>query len=89
MCHYPDILPKVADLAPDLYLTGHTHGGQMALPGGTPIMRHDTLPRQLCTGIHRAFGTVLVVNRGFGFTTPLMVRLFCPTEVVEITVRSG
>jgi predicted MPP superfamily phosphohydrolase len=88
MCHYPDTLPKVQDLAPDLYLTGHTHGGQVALPNRMPILRHDTLPRHLCTGIHRAYGTVLVANRGFGFTTPLMLRMFCPAEVVEITIRS-
>jgi uncharacterized protein len=89
MCHYPDILPKVADLEPDLYLTGHTHGGQIAMPNGTPILRHDALPRHLCTGIHRAYGSVLVANRGFGFTTLLMLRLFCPAEVIEIVVRRG
>jgi predicted MPP superfamily phosphohydrolase len=87
LSHYPNLLPKIADLAPDLYLTGHTHGGQICLPNGLPILRHDSLPRELCTGIHRAFGSVLVANRGFGFTTPLMLRLYCPAQVVEITVR--
>jgi hypothetical protein len=87
LCHYPNVLARVADLAPDLYLTGHTHGGQISLPTGLPIMRHDTLPRRLCSGIHRIFGTVLVANRGFGFTY-LPVRLFCPSEVVEIVVAA-
>jgi uncharacterized protein len=86
--HYPDLSGRVADLAPDLYLTGHTHGGQIAWFDHLPILRHDTLPRQFCTGIHRIFGTVLVVNRGFGFTTFLQLRAFCPSEVVEIVVRA-
>jgi hypothetical protein len=89
MCHYPDILPKISDLAPDLYLTGHTHGGQIAMPSGMPILRHDSLPRALCTGIHRAYGSVLVANRGFGFTTFVTLRLFCPAQVVEIIVSGN
>jgi uncharacterized protein len=95
MCHFPNILPRVERIRPDVYLTGHTHGGQIVLPSGLPIIRHDSLPRHLCTGIHRAFGTVLVANRGFGFssiypfTSLLAVRIFCPAEVVEVTVRRG
>ena len=89
LCHFPDILPKVAGLKPDLYLTGHTHGGQVTLPGGLPIFRHDSFPRRLCTGIHQAYGTTLVVNRGFGYSSVIMLRMFCPTEVVEILVRAS
>ena len=95
LCHFPNILPRVKQIRPDIYLTGHTHGGQIVLPSGLPIIRHDTLPRHLCTGIHRVFGTVLVANRGFGFssiyplTSLLAVRVFCPAEVVEVTVRGG
>ncbi|MGA2231668.1 MAG: metallophosphoesterase, partial [Tepidisphaeraceae bacterium] len=74
LCHYPDILPTVAGLHPDLYLAGHTHGGQVALPNRLPILRHDSLPRRLCSGIHRVYGTVLVANRGFGFSSPLPLR---------------
>jgi predicted MPP superfamily phosphohydrolase len=89
LCHYPDILPKVAQLQPDLYLAGHTHGGQVALPNRLPILRHDSLPRRLCSGSHRAFGTVLVANRGFGFSSPLPLRMFCPAEVVEIVLHKN
>jgi len=86
LSHYPDILPKVKSLEPDLYLCGHTHGGQVAWPSGLPIFRHDSLPHRLCSGIHRAFGTVMVVNRGFGFSSPLKLRMFCPAEVVEVVL---
>ena len=88
LCHYPDLIRPTlaAGAAPDLYLAGHTHGGQICPPNECPIMRHDTLPHRLCKGAHDVEGTCLVVSRGFGFTT-LPVRIFCPAEVIEIVLR--
>lgn len=84
LSHYPDHLPRTQYvLQPDLFLAGHTHGGQVCLPGGYPLVRHDKLPRRLCTGIHWVDRTWLVVNRGFGFSG-MPVRLFCPAEVLEL-----
>jgi hypothetical protein len=84
LSHYPDSLRKTQFLDWDLFLCGHTHGGQVCLPGGYPLMRHDSFPRRLCTGIHRAYGTWLVANRGLGYSSRLQLRLFCPAEVIEI-----
>jgi predicted MPP superfamily phosphohydrolase len=67
-------------------LAGHTHGGQACLPGGIPIIRHDTLPRRYCRGVNRLFDTWLVVSRGMGFATR-QFRVFCPAEVVELVLR--
>ena len=87
MSHYPDHLKRTA-LSADLFLAGHTHGGQICLPGGRPILTHDTLPRQMCKGVHRVGDTWLIVSRGIGFAT-IPVRLFCPPELIEIRlVRS-
>jgi len=88
LSHYPDHIRKMKCLKPDLYLSGHTHGGQACLPGGIAILRHDSLPLHLLKGIHRYENTWFVVNRGFGFST-LPFRLFCPSEVIEITLRSN
>lgn len=88
MSHFPDVIRRTAALRPDVYFTGHTHGGQVCLPGGIPIIRHDSLPRRLCKGVHRAGGTWLVASRGLGFTGP-PIRLFCPAEVVEVTLTRG
>ncbi|QOV88367.1 metallophosphoesterase [Humisphaera borealis] len=89
LSHFPDHLLRTAALRPHLFLAGHTHGGQCCLPGGIPILKHDSLPRRLCTGIHRVEDTWLVVGRGFGSTT-LQLRIFCPPEVIEIElVRPG
>jgi predicted MPP superfamily phosphohydrolase len=85
LSHYPDILRKAEFLRPDVYFAGHTHGGQICLPGGIPIIRHDSLPRRLTSGVHKVKDTWLVVSRGLGFTT-LPIRLFCPAEVIEVTL---
>jgi predicted MPP superfamily phosphohydrolase len=83
LSHFPDIIRKAKVLAPDVYFAGHSHGGQICLPGGHAIIRHDSLRRRLCKGIHRFDDTWLVVSRGLGFTG-FGVRLFCPAEVIEI-----
>jgi predicted MPP superfamily phosphohydrolase len=84
LAHYPDQLRRTQfALQPDLHLAGHTHGGQCCVPGGFPIIRHDSLPRRLCSGVHWVDRTWLVVNRGFGFSGA-PVRLFCPAEVLDL-----
>jgi predicted MPP superfamily phosphohydrolase len=86
MCHYPDVLRIARAIEPDLYLAGHTHGGQICLPNERALMSHDTYPKRLCKGAHDVEGTCLIVSRGFGFTT-IPLRVFCPAEVVEIEFK--
>lgn len=86
LSHYPDLIRKSGFLEPDVFLTGHTHGGQVCLPGGYPIIGHDSLPKRLVRGINRIHNTWLVVNRGLGFSS-LPIRMFCPAEVIEISLR--
>jgi predicted MPP superfamily phosphohydrolase len=86
LSHYPDLIRAATDLRADLFLAGHTHGGQMCLPNERAILTHDSLPRRLCKGAHDVDGTCLLVGRGFGFTT-IPVRLFCPAELVEVVLR--
>lgn len=88
MSHFPCHLPRAEHLHAHLYLTGHTHGGQICLPGGHPIITHCRLPRRLSRGIHRVGPTWLVVNHGLGFSG-LPLRVLCPSEVVELTLRAG
>jgi predicted MPP superfamily phosphohydrolase len=86
LSHYPDHVRRVRPLRADLFLAGHTHGGQCCLPGGWPIIKHDALPRRLCRGVNRYDGTWLVVSRGLGFAGFLPARVFCPAEAIEITL---
>ena len=83
LSHYPDHIRRMKGLQADIFLSGHTHGGQACLPGGIAIQRHDSLPLNLFAGAHRLHGSWFFVSRGFGFST-LPFRLFCPAEVIEV-----
>jgi hypothetical protein len=83
LSHFPDHLKCTGGLNADLFLAGHTHGGQICLPGGKPIIWHDALPRKLSRGAHKVENTWLLVSRGLGFTG-LPLRTFSTPEVVEI-----
>jgi hypothetical protein len=85
LSHYPDHINRVPDA--DLVLAGHTHGGQICLPTGWPIIRHSRLPRRLCSGVNNVGDTWLIVGRGFGFAGWCQMRLFCPAEVLLLTLR--
>jgi predicted MPP superfamily phosphohydrolase len=87
MSHYPDHIRKLLHhghaILPDVYLAGHTHGGQACLPGGFAPLRHDSLPQSLCRGVHRWAHGWFVVSRGLGFSS-YKFRVLCPAEVVEL-----
>ncbi|MDB5291952.1 MAG: Phosphoesterase [Phycisphaerales bacterium] len=85
LAHFPDHFRRARGLKADLFLAGHTHGGQVCLPTGRPILTHDSLPPPWATGAHRVDDTWLVVSRGLGYTG-LPVRAFCTPEVGEVTL---
>lgn len=75
----------------ELALAGHTHGGQIALPGGVPIvMSRGHGGRGYAHGQFRLPDGqgVLIVSRGVG-TTGLPIRIFAPSEVHICTVSWG
>jgi len=83
LSHYPDHILRTKPLKPDLFLAGHTHGGQICLPGRRPLLTHDALPKRFSSGVHRVDDTWMVISRGLGFAS-IPVRFFCPAEVCEI-----
>lgn len=84
--HYPSLIRMVSlHLKPDIYLTGHTHGGQVCVPGWGPVISHDALPRGFSAGVHRWGDTWMNVSRGIGFSD-WQIRVWCPPEVTVVTV---
>ena len=71
-----------------LYLTGHTHGGQICLPGGRPLALGMKVNRDLARGVWRHGDMVGYTSRGLGACV-LPFRAFCPGEVVSLTLRTG
>ena len=90
MVHEPDYAVHIANhrRGPlvDLVLSGHTHGGQIRLPGLRPLAL-PPLGRIFPEG-HFVVGQMqLYVNRGLG-TVGLPMRLNCPPEITVATLRA-
>jgi len=87
LAHSPDILLRLGRNCPGLILAGHTHGGQMRLPGLGPIGSVSVLPRRYSMGAYVYDGVQTYVSRGVG-TSGAPARFYCPPEVTLITLRS-
>jgi len=85
LCHHPDMLDEVARHPVDLLLAGHSHGGQVRVPGLGPLFLVKGC-RTYHDGVHERGGTTLYVSRGLG-TTVAPVRLLAPPELALIQLR--
>ena len=80
LSHTPEIYRQAAHAGFNLLLSGHTHGGQICLPGGIPITLDSALPRRLGAGPwkHRAMVGYTSVGAG---SSVVPVRFNCPPEI--------
>lgn len=69
----------------DLLLAGHTHGGQICMPGGWQPLKNERLPRKFCRGAWRFGGMQGYTSAGCG-ASGLPCRLNCPSEIVLHTL---
>lgn len=85
LMHEPDLADSFAlDGRISLQLSGHSHGGQVRLPGiGAPILPH--LGRKYDQGLYRVRDMWLYTTRGIGLG-PVPTRFNCPPEITEITL---
>jgi predicted MPP superfamily phosphohydrolase len=87
LSHRPDAVLDPRSARFFLVLAGHTHGGQVAVPGWGPILRHTRVPRRAAAGLSRwPGGRWLVVSRGLG-TSELPIRFGARPEVVRVVIR--
>jgi len=86
LVHSPDFAPQAAAAGCAFYLAGHTHGGQICLPGGRPLLTGMDSHHHLARGLWRLHGMQGYTTTGLGGGTPA-VRYNCPPEVVLITLR--
>lgn len=88
LAHSTDCLARAAAQKVDLMLCGHTHGGQICLPGGVPVLTSSAMPRQLASGAWRVGSLQGYTSRGVG-TSAVDVRFNCPPEVTLHTLVAG
>ncbi|MCH2171317.1 metallophosphoesterase [Myxococcota bacterium] len=89
LVHRPAFFAQAAALGFDVALTGHTHGGQLSLPG----LKHHNPSRLVSRWTRGRFeqgGCVLYVNRGLG-VAGLPLRFNCPREIswIRLVPREG
>lgn len=85
--HEPDYAEQTAAAGAFAQLSGHSHGGQIRIPGLGPLV----LPpggRRYPEGLYRVGNLHLYTSRGLGVYRP-PVRLLCPPEVTIVTLTTG
>jgi predicted MPP superfamily phosphohydrolase len=85
LSHNPDLLFEAARHRVALMLSGHTHAGQIRLPGLPVLVRQSRF--RLDQGRYRYRDTELIVSRGLG-AVGIPWRLHCPPEAVLLTLVS-
>jgi predicted MPP superfamily phosphohydrolase len=85
LAHDPRRLTEAAALNVPLVLSGHTHGGQVVLPGAGAIAARKF---PVVSGLAQRGRTTLFVSRGVG-TVYVPIRINCPPEVALLTLRSS
>ncbi len=83
LAHTPSRLPEAMSLRVPLVLSGHTHGGQIVLPGLGAIAAREF---PVIAGSERRDDTTIFVSRGVG-TVYIPVRINCPPEVAVLTLK--
>ncbi len=85
MAHEPDFADHAASFPVDLQLSGHSHGGQVRIPGIGPIIL-PPMAHKYHTGLNRVGRLQVYTSRGIGVINP-PVRLNCLPEVTLLTLR--
>jgi hypothetical protein len=86
--HSPETYDQAARAGYSLYLAGHTHGGQVCLPGGVAVVTCVTVPRKMVKGKWRHGKMAGYTSRGVG-ASGVPVRFFCPPEMTIVTLRKA
>jgi len=87
---YQRVLNALQNQGAEAIFAGHTHGGQVCLPGGKALTTNCDLPTSMASGVHvwthATKASYLEVSAGIGTSIYAPIRLFCPPEAVLVTL---
>lgn len=90
---YRRVLNALTTLGADTIFAGHTHGGQLCVPGIGALTTNSDLPRALARGLsvwnHEGRSSFLNVSAGLGTSIYAPMRFACPPEAVLVSLRPG
>ena len=87
--HSPELMPVAPNFDVNLYLCGHTHGGQVRLPFYGALLTSSEQGKRFEMGHYRSQDTHLYVSRGVGLEglgAP-RVRFLCPPEITLVSIQ--
>jgi len=87
LSHTPETYRQASHAGFNLLLAGHTHGGQICLPGGLPIILEAALPRRMGRGAWNYHGMAGYTSVGTG-SCGVPVRFNCPPEITLHQLRT-
>lgn len=89
LCHKPDLIEDLKGVNVDLYLAGHTHGGQVALPFYGALLTLSKYGKKYESGEHSVNGITLYVNRGIGTEGKVLLtaRFFARPEITVFDIK--
>jgi uncharacterized protein len=88
LSHTPEIYRQAAHADFNFLLSGHTHGGQICLPGSIPITLEAVLPRRMGSGAWQYHNMIGYTSVGAG-SSVVAVRFNCPPEITLHRLRRG
>ena len=88
LAHAPDVVSPWMLNGFDLVVAGHTHGGQVRVPGVGALVTNSDLPASLAAGLHRIGGGWLHVSPGLGTGKFAPIRFACRPEATLLHVTS-
>ena len=86
LAHDPNLFPAAAEAGIQLVLSGHTHGGQVAMPFFPKLLSLGKLAHKFHFGLYRDGDSTLYVHPGLGTTGP-PIRLGVAPEIAILTLR--
>lgn len=89
--HSPELMPNAKAHEIDLFLCGHTHGGQVRLPIYGAVLTSACTGKQYEMGRYDENDTTLYISRGIGLEGMCAprIRLLCPPEMTLVTISSN
>ena len=88
LSHTPEIYRQAAHAGFNFLLGGHTHGGQICLPGSIPVTLESDLPRRMGSGAWKYHNMIGYTSVGAG-SSVVAVRFNCPPEITLHHLRRG
>ncbi len=88
LIHSPELYDVAADNNYDLYLCGHTHAGQICLPGGIPVITHLSNGKKFYKGLWEYKNMKGYTGNGTG-TSGIPVRYNSESEITLITLKKS